>query len=350
MQAETLNIQKFDIATAGDKQWDDYTTLARLYFEERKPGEPLPPEEHIRKEIEVENQSERNQIDAWLVYDDAGEEAIAYSQVFRLAPPADDYESKKHVAHYFIYVKKDHRRKGIGRQLLQTIATDLQADNRTIMESWVAVDDGNAFMEAQGAKIVLQMQTNRLYLSDVDWEMVELWAQEGQERNPDTELFLSGDLPSDEDLQNYVDLIMDIFAQMPKEDASGFPEIISVEEEKERHERVQKQGYTILTAFTREKDGTISAMTDADFSDAMPHLVFQGLTGVHVEQRGRGLGKWLKAAMLLKIRENYPDAQYIDTNNANVNAPMLHINDILGFKFYKQNRTYALQVEDVLNS
>lgn len=57
----------------------------------------------------------------------------------------------------------------------------------------------------------------------------------------------------------------------------------------------------------------------------------------------------VEATMLLQIRERYESAKYIDTANANVNAPMLYINEQLGFKFYKQNRTYSIRVEDVLN-
>lgn len=96
MKAKALNIQKFDIANATGRQWDDFTALRQVYFMERGPGEAIPSQDLIRKEMEVENQPERNKMDIWLVYDLKGK-AIAFCQLYRLAPPADDYEAQKHL-------------------------------------------------------------------------------------------------------------------------------------------------------------------------------------------------------------------------------------------------------------
>jgi hypothetical protein len=57
------------------------------------------------------------------------------------------------------------------------------------------------------------------------------------------------------------------------------------------------------------------------------------------------LGKWIKAANLLRIRSLYPDAQWISTENAGSNAPMLAINKKLGFKQYRVGSSYQLSRE-----
>ncbi len=64
----------------------------------------------------------------------------------------------------------------------------------------------------------------------------------------------------------------------------------------------------------------------------MPERIMQLLTGVKKEYRGRGVGKWLKADMLLYIRDNFSETKYIQTDNAISNAPMISINDRMGFK------------------
>lgn len=46
--------------------------------------------------------------------------------------------------------------------------------------------------------------------------------------------------------------------------------------------------------------------------------------------------------MLTVIREEFPQAHYIETGNANVNAPMLSINQRLGFRRY-QTQMLAIQ-------
>ena len=70
------------------------------------------------------------------------------------------------------------------------------------------------------------------------------------------------------------------------------------------------------------------------------------MTGVLKAERGRGLGKWLKAKMLHHIKATYPDATYIRTSYASVNDPMKSINDRIGFKEYARFNFYKLSIDD----
>ncbi|MGB1286118.1 MAG: hypothetical protein ACPG7F_06260 [Aggregatilineales bacterium] len=99
-----------------------------------------------------------------------------------------------------------------------------------------------------------------------------------------------------------------------------------------------------FTKITREPDGVISGMTDINYTPDRGHKIFQGLTGVQDHQRGRGLGKWLKANMLLYIRENYPDVEFIETDNAASNDAMLSISMRMGFEVYHHSVMYHLPV------
>jgi RimJ/RimL family protein N-acetyltransferase len=71
-------------------------------------------------------------------------------------------------------------------------------------------------------------------------------------------------------------------------------------------------------------------------------MVHQGFTGVRTDGRGRGLGKWLKAAMLLHVCEVYPNLEWVVTENAGSNAPMLAINTRMGFRLYKAGTEYQI--------
>ncbi|MHA1200338.1 MAG: hypothetical protein ACTSQF_13510 [Candidatus Heimdallarchaeaceae archaeon] len=41
--------------------------------------------------------------------------------------------------------------------------------------------------------------------------------------------------------------------------------------------------------------------------------------------------------MLLKLKEDYPEIRIVRTENVTSNAPMLSINDRLGFKFFRES-------------
>jgi GNAT superfamily N-acetyltransferase len=58
------------------------------------------------------------------------------------------------------------------------------------------------------------------------------------------------------------------------------------------------------------------------------------MTGVFPEYRNKGLGRWLKAEMLDKILIERSQAKFVRTDNADSNAPMMKINNELGFKPY----------------
>jgi GNAT superfamily N-acetyltransferase len=68
---------------------------------------------------------------------------------------------------------------------------------------------------------------------------------------------------------------------------------------------------------------------------------------VRAAARGRGLGKWLKAKMLLHMREVYPAADWVATDNAGSNAPMLAINKKLGFKQYRTASEYQMTRDEL---
>jgi len=98
---------------------------------------------------------------------------------------------------------------------------------------------------------------------------------------------------------------------------------------------------------TREPDGVISGMTDVNWAPYRRTLIEQQFTGVLPAARGRGIGKWIKAAMLLHVRELYPDAEWVVTGNAHSNAPMLKINRTMGFKAYRTGVEYQMTRDEL---
>jgi GNAT superfamily N-acetyltransferase len=54
-------------------------------------------------------------------------------------------------------------------------------------------------------------------------------------------------------------------------------------------------------------------------------------TGVLPEHRGRGLGRWMKAASIMRVRERHPCLDGLLTDTAETNLHMRRINDALGY-------------------
>jgi len=161
--------------------------------------------------------------------------------------------------------------------------------------------------------------------------------REGQERSPQTRLEIyDGDLPEDM-LGDFAVQRSTMLNTIPIDDLDIGKIVITPEKVREWQEKSRLMGVIEHEVLTREPDGRISGMTDVEWAPYLGTLVYQQFTGVLPSARGRGIGKWIKAAMLLHLRELYPDARWIATDNANSNAPMLKINRTMGFKPHRRS-------------
>jgi GNAT superfamily N-acetyltransferase len=330
-----------DPAAADEDFWRRYHELRRLKHSEVRPDDPAIPDEaeerlmkrldpfHIVHRYET---SRRGEMLSWL-----------HSEVVK--PGTPEYDSNKQFLEADLYVRPDHRRQGIGASSLPLLVELMDRHNCTILNLYSELDSGHAFLKWLGAESKAREIENRLRLVDVDWSMVERWAEEGVARSPRTKLEIyDGPLPEsmwDEFARQYTILINTI----PFEDLDHGDIVITPSQMREWYARQEMTGVREQTVLTREPDGSISGITDVDRASYRPTIVHQQLTAVHPEARGRGLGKWIKAAMLLHLRELYPEAQWIVTENAGSNEPMLAINTKLGFKQYRVGVAYQISRE-----
>jgi RimJ/RimL family protein N-acetyltransferase len=63
-----------------------------------------------------------------------------------------------------------------------------------------------------------------------------------------------------------------------------------------------------------------------------PETARQQNTATDPEHRGRGLAKWAKASLLLRLKDERPEVRCVRTSNAFSNEAMLAINTALGFE------------------
>lgn len=339
-----VKILNFDVFTAPEELWKAYFDHADAIQVEIDPENPPLPRE--KRKALIRSAFSIPYVNKYIYLALTGDgEAAGLISVSAENAKSPSYGTNKHMGNMSLSVLRGHRRKGLGTKLIEYLTAELAAAEPAVKEflSPVILDSGRGFFDRSGGTVSLQQSENRLYLKDVDWAAVEAWAAEGARRNPATAVIKTSIIP-EEDLKNYSEVYTETMNQQPFGDISVritvTPAQIRLHEEHNRADGVEN-----TTIYTREKDGSVSGLTETGYIKESGHKVWQMLTGVRAGARGRGLGKTLKALMLLHIRQAYPGVKYIATGNADSNAPMVAINNKLGFKKHLPVFLYKLKIK-----
>jgi GNAT superfamily N-acetyltransferase len=329
---------RIDFKSAGPDFWKRYHAYRRLRQKESRPDDPSRPDD-----IEEKRLKRDNPFDIQYFYEIAKDGLMLSGFSSSTSKPGTaGHESNKHLFWADLFVHPDHRRQGIGASWLPLIVELMDKHGCTVVGLSTEDAPGHSFLKWMGAAPKLVGAENRLKLADVDWKMVERWIDEGPKRSPQTKLEIyEGPLP-EVMRADYAPQLSSMLNTIPFENLDHGEIVVTPDHMREWYAQLEISKERLLTILTREPDGVISAITDIGWAPHRPSIIQQRFTGVRPEARGRGLGKWIKAAMLARIRELYPKAEWVSTENAASNVPMLAINKKLGFKQYRAETEYQI--------
>jgi len=343
MKLENYHITKVDLHELSDDQLNELFDFKDITFRWYEEDDPLPDRE--QRFYVIRNRHPHYDEQVWIVRNDK-QQIIATGAFEFETKESPSFEQNGHTIGIDIEVLPKYRRQGLATKLLKLIIDEAVSMQKTVAHIGSSIDSGVHFIEDYlGGKVGQQGGENRLYLNEVDWKMIDEWIEEGEKRNPNTELFLFEDCPADI-IDEYMKIYTETMNQQPLGEMEwnykGTPESRRMQEK--RYHDLDMKWYTLVT---KETDGRITGLTEIFYNPTRTFRLAQNLTGVKKEERGRGLGKWLKASMLRRMYEIYPDIVYITTGNADSNAPMLSINRRMGFKKKRSFKGYKFQIKDL---
>ena len=344
MLEDKISIKLFDPQTVSKDLWERFFTYYEKHYEELFPTDPIPSREIIKKSIENPDPIYKEY--RWIIFpDDSDSSIIGLGRVSFNTEIAPTYQANKHVAFVYLSIDKKYRGRGIGTKFLKTIVTKVREEGKTVLHIDALLESGNSFCKKLGGSAALEEEESRLNIADVNWEMVNNWREEGARRAKGVKIERF-EVVSEKDIDEYCRIHNEIENQVPLGEIEWtFNE--TPKTRRNREKRYKNLGATWTTFISREKDGTISGLTETLYFSDRPTILDQLLTGVKEEYRGRGLGKWLKAEMLTYIKEKFPKVKVVATGFAITNAPMIAINKKLGFKNSNSWVTYKFQIEEL---
>jgi GNAT superfamily N-acetyltransferase len=234
-----------------------------------------------------------------------------------------------------IMLLKPYRRKGYGKRLVERLVELAKEHQKTMLKCYAFEEDGKLFLKAINAPKSSVGIDNRLKIADLDWIRLRKWEEEGKKNSINTKIIFFKQIP-DEIIKNYSRVYTELWNQQPYDNLDMGDTVFTPKRLRNREKDYSATGGSFRIAITIESNSEISGITEIVNFPSRETFLAQGLTGVQKKFRGRGLGKWLKAAMLLRVQDEFPKVKYVMTGNANSNAPMLSINNRLGFKIHKE--------------
>ncbi len=246
-----------------------------------------------------------------------------------------------------VTVLSDHRRNGVGTQLLAYFVALAKRENRTrLIGETNERAPGAEFAELVGAEKKQWTHINHLPMATVDLALMAKWVADGPARAADYEIFgWDGDVP-DEHMDDFLASIL-VMNTAPRDDLKMNDFTVTAEEIRESEKVTNAVGVVPWQLIARRtSDGAWAGIHDVSWNPAEPDIVWVGATGVFPEHRGHALGKWLKALMTLRIMEERPNVTHIRTGNADSNDAMLGINKEMGYVPFISHTTWEIATAD----
>jgi GNAT superfamily N-acetyltransferase len=258
-----------------------------------------------------------------------------------------------HQAFLWAWVPPRYARRGIGSTLVRHAEAHLrqQRDRRTaVTVTWLGRDGQSGykqFAERLGYRLNNVEVERRQPLPLPEETLRRLEAEAATHMGGYRLQTVVGPVPA-ELAQPFCDAYNQLHVEMPHgelevEEGRRTPAELAAQDEE-----LLESGRTRVMVLAWDENDTVVAYTCAATSppDRDEASVDQWSTLVLPAHRGHRLGLAVKCALTRTLQERFPDRTFVRTQNAEVNAPMVAINEALGFRIHTIDGEFAHRLDE----
>jgi GNAT superfamily N-acetyltransferase len=254
----------------------------------------------------------------------------------------------QHAAYFHLGVLPEQRRQGLGTHLLRHVVEAAREAERPLLVTATDADvpAGEAFMTRVGGCVGQVSEISQLHLKELDGELIGQWKADGEAAG----LFQLGwwDGPFAAELLPEIAILKQAMNLAPRDDLGLEDSVWTPGMLRQIDDALEEKGIERWVVYGRSRDsGELAGYTELFWRPDRPDALEQGDTAVRVEHRRRGLGRWLKAAMLHRVLVERPQVEWVRTAGARSNTSMRRINDQLGFCSFKTWRLWNAALEQL---
>lgn len=184
----------------------------------------------------------------------------------------------------------------------------------------------------------------QLHRQKANISLMRSWLNKIPKANPDLSLRFFSPIP-EKHLVVHTELFVTYIREMPTERETEIPFQMTIDEVRRDMRWRAKNDVYIYTCALFDSSDKMIAHSNASITGADPDDVYQAMTGVNREYRGRGLSRWLKAALFFKVGEDFPGNKTMTTDMRSANAPIQKVNAEMGYVLQSSGHEFEVRAE-----
>ncbi len=183
----------------------------------------------------------------------------------------------------------------------------------------------------------------RLFLRDIDRNQMDLWIAEGESKTRGFYI-VEQEYLEERFIEEMAQLADQLVMDMPREDRTldyrSSAEYIRVSHERNKADGFKQHQLILFSPDHKMAGTTLILLKHPDME------IDQRITGTAREFRRQGLAKYLKALMMKRVLEWYPQAPSIRTECFRLNVPMINLNLEMGYKLVAEDVDHVFTFSD----
>jgi|GEM_PF-3920137 len=335
---ERFEIRLLDTQNATQAEWEGFHIFFKQIIEDNYPSTQV-------NAVEDTIKMNKEFLDSWrdehhLIFDTEKDKIIGRIRYGYIEKSKDDCT-------VWIDILKEYQRQGLSTLLLEKLNVWMEKNERTRGGFWLntPIPGYRKWIETVGGTEDMNLSVSRMYLNEVPTEYLDqTTAVIKNAPNLKTELWFN-EFP-EEYMDSFLRLIKDFYKTRPQGEEPDNHLYTTREFLLTRLEFWSKKGidsYQLVAIDTNSNE--VISFTQCLLNRSLNDRMHQLGTGTLTPYKKKGIGKALKSMMVELLKEKEPTVEYIFTANAENNPPMLHINQLMGFKKWYTARKYNLKKE-----
>ena len=179
--SKSFGIMEFVPKEAPEEIWEAYFGLSEGIFRELNKKGRLPDRSVVKRLLSTTNPLYTAR--RWLAFSE-DRQAAAYARMSYDTELSPDYEINKHIYQAQTSVAPAYRRKKVASKVLKHMNRIARKMGKETLMAEVDNPMGIKFCRRLKGREVLEELQQRLYLEDIDWQLVEEWVEKAKARFP----------------------------------------------------------------------------------------------------------------------------------------------------------------------